>query len=168
MSCDVGCSHCSDPALLWLWPAAAAPFWYLVWELPYAGTAAPKKTHTQKMQSDMKQNRNLKKPVCLQSKNKNNPPPNSLYQKTNTFDHGTKNTEYTGVNLTKLLKTCTLAAQKTKNTFFLSKEKYLWPRDQKYRAGRGKSNKRFYLFSFLFLWYYYFTFIYLFIYFPEA
>jgi len=36
MSCHVGCRHGLDLAWLSLWPAAAAPIWPLVWELPYA------------------------------------------------------------------------------------------------------------------------------------
>ena len=35
-SCGVGHRHGSDPALLWLWPAAAAPIGPLAWEPPYA------------------------------------------------------------------------------------------------------------------------------------
>ena len=42
MSCALGCSHGSDPALLRLWCrlAATAPIWPLAWELPYAEGAA--------------------------------------------------------------------------------------------------------------------------------
>ena len=38
MSCGVGCTPSSDPALLWLWhrPAAMAPIQPLAWEPPYA------------------------------------------------------------------------------------------------------------------------------------
>jgi len=45
MSCDVGCRHSSDPALLWLWCrlAAAAPIRPLALELPYAMDAALKR-----------------------------------------------------------------------------------------------------------------------------
>ena len=49
MSCRVALSHCSDPALLWLWcRLAAAPLiWSLAWELPYAihVTLKKKKVH---------------------------------------------------------------------------------------------------------------------------
>ena len=52
MSCGVGCSHGSDPVLLWLWCrlAATALIRPLAWEPPYAlGAALQKaKTHTQK------------------------------------------------------------------------------------------------------------------------
>ena len=42
VSCGVGCSCRSDPALLWLGrrPAAAAPIRPLAWEPPYAAGAA--------------------------------------------------------------------------------------------------------------------------------
>ena len=45
MSCGVGRTCGSDPALLWLWcrPAAAAPIGSLAWEPPYAEGAALKK-----------------------------------------------------------------------------------------------------------------------------
>ena len=51
MSCGVGCRHCLDLVLLWLWcrPTAAAPIRPLVWEPPYAAGATlekTKKTHT--------------------------------------------------------------------------------------------------------------------------
>ena len=44
MSCDVGCSRGSDPALLWMWPrpAATALIQPLAWELPYALSVALK------------------------------------------------------------------------------------------------------------------------------
>ena len=44
MSCGVGHRRGLDLALLWLWcrPAAAAPIQTLVWELPYAISAALK------------------------------------------------------------------------------------------------------------------------------
>ena len=42
MSCDLGCRHRSDLALLWLWcrPAATAPIRPLAWEPPYAAGEA--------------------------------------------------------------------------------------------------------------------------------
>ena len=42
LSCDVGCRHGSDPALLWLWCrlAATGPIRPLAWEPPYALGAA--------------------------------------------------------------------------------------------------------------------------------
>ena len=44
MSCGVGHTRGSDPALLWLWrwPAAGAPVRPLAWELPYAAGVALK------------------------------------------------------------------------------------------------------------------------------
>ena len=44
MSCGVGCEHCWDLVLLWLWHrlAVAAPIQPLVWELPYTAGAPPK------------------------------------------------------------------------------------------------------------------------------
>ena len=42
MGCGVGCRNGSDPALLWLWPAAAAPIRTLAWEISYAVGAALK------------------------------------------------------------------------------------------------------------------------------
>ena len=42
MSCGVGCKHGSDPAWLWLWPAAIALIRPLAWEPPYAASAARK------------------------------------------------------------------------------------------------------------------------------
>ena len=45
MSCGVGCGHCSDLALLWLWcrPAAIALIGLLAWEPPYAMDVALKR-----------------------------------------------------------------------------------------------------------------------------
>ena len=43
MSCDVGHRGGSDLAMLWLWPAAAAPIGPLAWESPYALDVALKK-----------------------------------------------------------------------------------------------------------------------------
>ena len=50
VSCGVGCIHCSDPALLWLWPrpAATSPIRPLAWEPPYAMCAALKRRNDQK------------------------------------------------------------------------------------------------------------------------
>ena len=49
MSCGVGYRHDSDPILLWLLLAAAAPIQLLGWELPYAmGEALKSKTTTTK------------------------------------------------------------------------------------------------------------------------
>ena len=50
MSCGVGCSHGSDPALLWLWRrlAAIAPIRPLAWEPPYAAGAAQEIAKRQK------------------------------------------------------------------------------------------------------------------------
>ena len=44
-NCDAGCRCDLDMTLLWLWhrPVAAALFWPLAWELPYAASAALKK-----------------------------------------------------------------------------------------------------------------------------
>ena len=51
MSCGVGNSHGSDPALLWLWcrPAAVALIRPLAWEPPHSTSAAlnSKKTNKQ-------------------------------------------------------------------------------------------------------------------------
>ena len=45
VSCGVGCRRGSDPELLWLWcrPVATAPIGPLVWEPPYAASAALKR-----------------------------------------------------------------------------------------------------------------------------
>ena len=43
MSCGVGRRCRSDPALLWLWPAAVALIQPLAWELPYAMGVALKR-----------------------------------------------------------------------------------------------------------------------------
>ena len=48
MSCGIGHSCSSDPALLRLWPAATAPIRPLAWEPPYAAGAALEKAKTQK------------------------------------------------------------------------------------------------------------------------
>ena len=50
MSCGVGCTHGSDPTLLWLWPrlAATAPIRPLAWEPPHATGAALKGQKTKK------------------------------------------------------------------------------------------------------------------------
>ena len=50
MSCDVGCSRCSDPVLLWLWcrPGAIALIGLLAWELLYATGPALKSKQTNK------------------------------------------------------------------------------------------------------------------------
>jgi len=61
MSCSVGCRHCSDPALLWLWrgPAASVLVGPLAWELPYASGAALK------IKKDKKQtNKKQKQKTC--------------------------------------------------------------------------------------------------------
>ena len=42
MNCGVGGRCSSDPALLWLWPAAIAPIGPLAWEHPYVTGAALK------------------------------------------------------------------------------------------------------------------------------
>ena len=51
MSCGVGCRHCLDLALLWLWHrlSAVAPIQLLAWEPPYA-TDADLKGQKQKTQ----------------------------------------------------------------------------------------------------------------------
>ena len=48
ISCDVGHRRGSDPALLWLWPAAVAPIRPLAWVLLYATDAALKKKKPKK------------------------------------------------------------------------------------------------------------------------
>ena len=50
MSCGVGHSHGSDPALLWLWcrPAATALIRLLDWEPPYASGVALEKANRPK------------------------------------------------------------------------------------------------------------------------
>ena len=50
VSCGVGGRCSSDPAWLWLWLrlAAAAPIWFLAWELPYAVDAALKRKKEKK------------------------------------------------------------------------------------------------------------------------
>ena len=52
-SCGVGHACSLDLALLWLWysPVAAAPFWPLAWELPYAPGVALKRKKKEKCQS---------------------------------------------------------------------------------------------------------------------
>ena len=42
MSCGLGCTHGSNPALLWLWhrPVATVPIGPLAWESPHAEGAA--------------------------------------------------------------------------------------------------------------------------------
>ena len=39
VSCGIGHRRCSDPMLLWLWPAAVALIRSLARDLPHAGTA---------------------------------------------------------------------------------------------------------------------------------
>ena len=58
MSCDVGCRHGSDLALLWLWcrPAATALIQPLAWEFPYAVGVALKKTKKKKKKRKRKNN----------------------------------------------------------------------------------------------------------------
>ena len=50
MSYGVGCRHCSDPAMLWLWCtlAATAPIRPLAWQPPHAVGAALEKAKRQK------------------------------------------------------------------------------------------------------------------------
>ena len=54
MSYGVGCRRGSDPAWLWLWPAATAPIRPLAWEPPYVVGSAlqrqkDKKTETKEI-----------------------------------------------------------------------------------------------------------------------
>ena len=53
MSCDVGHTHGSDLALLWLWcrPAATALIQPLAWEPPYAAGVALKSKKKKKKKS---------------------------------------------------------------------------------------------------------------------
>ena len=63
MSCGVGCRHCLDLALMWLWYrlAAAAPIGPLAWEPPYAVGAALKS----KKQKQNKKTPKNKKKICF-------------------------------------------------------------------------------------------------------
>ena len=56
MSGGVGCTLCSDPALLWLWrrPVATAPVRSLAWEPPYAAGVALEKVQRQKKKKKKK------------------------------------------------------------------------------------------------------------------
>ena len=57
MTCGIGHSRSSDPALLWVWcrPAAAAPVQPLAWELPCAtGVALKKKKKKKKDESNLR------------------------------------------------------------------------------------------------------------------
>ena len=56
VSCGVGCRHCLDPALLWLWrrPVATALIRPLAWESPYAAGAALEKAKRQKNKKQKK------------------------------------------------------------------------------------------------------------------
>ena len=57
VSCGVGCRHCSDPVLLWLWhrPVATVPIRPLAWEPPYAvGAALKDKDQKQKLRKKKK------------------------------------------------------------------------------------------------------------------
>ena len=55
MSCDVGCRHSSDLALVWLWYrlAAMAPIGPLAWEPPYAARAAQEMAKRQKKKKNL-------------------------------------------------------------------------------------------------------------------
>ena len=67
MSCGVGCSCSSDPALLWLWyrPVAMAPIRPLAWESPYAvGAALEKDAQKNKRQKEKKKEKKKTK-ACL-------------------------------------------------------------------------------------------------------
>ena len=59
MSCDVGCRHGSELALLWLWlwcrPVAIAPIGPLAWEPPYAAGAALEKAKKDKRKKKKKE-----------------------------------------------------------------------------------------------------------------
>ena len=50
VTCSVGCRHCSEPLLLWLWcrPVATVLIRPLAWEPPYAVGAAVEKPKSQK------------------------------------------------------------------------------------------------------------------------
>ena len=64
MSCDVGCRHGSDLALLWLWHrlVAVALIQPLAWKLPYAvGATLKTKTKTRTKQTKKPQNKQKKK-----------------------------------------------------------------------------------------------------------
>ena len=70
VSCGVGCRHCSDPVLLWLWcrPAATAPIGPLAWKPPYAMGAAQemaKRQQQKKQQKNNKKKKQQKKPQSL-------------------------------------------------------------------------------------------------------
>ena len=54
MSCGVGCTLGSDPALLWLWhrPVASAPIKPLAWEPPCATDVALEKDKKKKKSSE--------------------------------------------------------------------------------------------------------------------
>ena len=58
MNCGIGCRLGLDPALLWLWLAAAAPVWPLAWELPCAVGVALKK---KKRERDRERKKNKQK-----------------------------------------------------------------------------------------------------------
>ena len=59
MSCGVGHSRGSDPALLWLWcrPVATAPIGPLAWEPPYAEGAAQEIATTTTTTKEKKKNK---------------------------------------------------------------------------------------------------------------
>ena len=58
VSCGVGCRHCSDPALLWLWhgPASIVLIRPLAWEPPYAAGAAQVIAKRQKQKQQKQKN----------------------------------------------------------------------------------------------------------------
>ena len=61
VSCDVGCRHSSDPALLRLWCrlAAVAPIQPLAWEFPYATGCGPKNQKERNRKEKKKRRRKL-------------------------------------------------------------------------------------------------------------
>jgi len=61
MICDVGCRHCSDLALLWLWPwlAATVVIRPLACEPPYATVAALKKTKKRKKKKEKRKKKKI-------------------------------------------------------------------------------------------------------------
>ena len=76
MSCDVGCRHGSDPALLWLWckPAAVAPIRRLAWEPPHAASAALKSKSQKKQKNKHEQHKGIHRGARLNIGDASNPP----------------------------------------------------------------------------------------------
>ena len=68
MNCGIGCRLGLDPALLWLWLAAAAPVWPLAWELPCAVGVALKKKKKREREKERKTNKKTRQVLSTQGK----------------------------------------------------------------------------------------------------